>query len=199
MAVSTPKRAPADEQPTAEQLLVEVGRGNRAAFDQLYDRLAAPVYGVTARITGNPILAQDSTQETMLDVWRSAPRYNPECGSALTWTLTIAHRRGVDCVRSHRAAHAREWRVGITALEPSLDHVTDIVIHRVDSERIRLMPAVLTPLQRQVVDLVYYQGRTVNETANLLSVPATTVKSRLQQALHRLRDTYRQSGASCVH
>jgi RNA polymerase sigma-70 factor (ECF subfamily) len=61
------------------------------------------------------------------------------------------------------------------------------------------MLAVLTPLQRKVVDLVYYQGRTVNETANLLSVPAATVKSRLQQALHRLRDTYRQSGASYVH
>src|SRR5215831_5475515 len=90
--------------------LVLVARGDQAAFEAVYDRLAGPVYGLIRRVLRDPAQSEEVTQEVLLEVWRTATRFDPAVGGAATWVLTIAHRRAVDRVRSVTAAADREHK-----------------------------------------------------------------------------------------
>ena len=100
------KRADAD----LDTLLTHVAKGDQAAFEALYDRLAASVYGLIRKVLRNPSQAEEVTQEVLLEVWRTASRFDRTRGGAATWVLTIAHRRAIDRVRAEEAATAREQR-----------------------------------------------------------------------------------------
>src|SRR6201989_1805312 len=93
-----------------DNLLVHVARGDQEAFEAVYDRLVGPVYGVIRRVLRDPSQSEEVTQEVLLEVWRSAPRFDPAMGGAATWVMTIAHRRAIDRVRSITAAADREHK-----------------------------------------------------------------------------------------
>src|ERR1700684_3987371 len=116
-------------------LLVHVARGDQDAFEQLYDRLAGPAYGVIRRVLRDPSQSEEVTQEVLLEVWRDAETVGPAMGGAATWVMTIAHRRAIDRVRSSVAATEREQK---TAVFNSLrDEVADEVEASLDRERVR--------------------------------------------------------------
>ena len=96
-------------------LLKRSGRGDEAAFAQLYDAAAARVYGLALRVVRDPAQAEEVTQEAFLDVWRTAARYDPARGSAISWLLTIVHRKAVDRVRAAEAVHPPRRRRTTTA------------------------------------------------------------------------------------
>jgi len=121
-------------------------------------------------------------------VWRSAPRYRPERGSAVNWVLTMAHQRAVDRVRSVQAAAAREHRAALLDHAPEYDEVIEQVEARLEREQVRRCLRTLTDLQRQAVELAYYRGLTYRQVAEALAVPLGTVKTRLRDGLIRLRD-----------
>ena len=81
-------------------LLARVARGDQAAFEAVYDSLAGPVYGLILRVVRDPAQSEEVSQEVLLEIWRTAARFDPAKGNAATWALTIAHRRAVDRVRS---------------------------------------------------------------------------------------------------
>ncbi len=81
-------------------LLAAVARGDHAAFEAIYDELAGPVYGVARKVLRDPAQSEEVAQEVMLDVWRSASRFDADRGSAVGWVMPIAHRRAVDRVRT---------------------------------------------------------------------------------------------------
>ena len=87
-----------------DDLLVHVARGDSEAFEAVYDRLVGPVYGVIRRVLRDPSQSEEVTQEVLLEVWRTAARFDPAVGGAATWVMTIAHRRAIDRVRSTTAA-----------------------------------------------------------------------------------------------
>ena len=101
--------------------------GDTAAFSALYDRVTPSVFGLVRRILRNPAQSEEVTQEVMVDVWRTATRYDAGRGSAHAWILTIAHRRAVDRVRSEQAAADRTEIAGIRSAEVDIDHVSDTV------------------------------------------------------------------------
>lgn len=173
----------------ADRLLPLVGRGDHRAFEELYNLVSGPVYGLVRRVLQDPAQSEEVAQEALLDVWRSAPRFDPERGTAFSWILTFAHRRAVDRVRSARAATERELRVGRQSSDgPAFDQVTEAVEGTLEREGLLRCLERLTDLQRQSVTLAYYDGYTYREVANRLSVPLGTVKTRMRDGLTRLRE-----------
>jgi RNA polymerase sigma-70 factor, ECF subfamily len=167
-------------------LLTRVARGDQDAYAAVYDRTAGQVLGLVRTVVRDPAQSEEVVQEVLLDVWRSASRYDAELGSAKAWVMTLAHRRAVDRVRSEQKAAERELRVASSAV--AYDEVAEAVETRLDRERVRRCLGSLTELQRESVTLAYYGGYTYREVAGLLGVAVGTVKTRMRDGLIRLRD-----------
>ncbi|WP_301184400.1 sigma-70 family RNA polymerase sigma factor [Streptomyces sp. 6-11-2] len=172
----------------ADELLVLVAGGDHKAFEELYGLVSGPIYGLVRRVVRDPAQSEEVAQEVLLELWRSAPRFDPGRGSALSWVLTLAHRRAVDRVRSVRAAGERERREAVRAASPAFDHVAEEVEAGLEREWVRRCLDRLTALQRQSVTLAYYDGYTYREVAERLSLPLGTVKTRMRDGLIRLRE-----------
>jgi RNA polymerase sigma-70 factor (ECF subfamily) len=175
------ERADAD----LDTLLTHVAKGDQAAFEAVYDQLAASVYGLIRKVLRNPSQAEEVTQEVLLEVWRAASRFDPARGGAATWVLTIAHRRAIDRVRAEEAATAREQR---SAEAPAaIDEVAETVEASMDAERLRRCLSGLTELQRESITLAYYGGYSYAQVAALLDTALGTIKTRIRDGLTRLR------------
>jgi RNA polymerase sigma-70 factor (ECF subfamily) len=140
------------------------------------------------RVVRDPAQAAEVTQDVFVQVWRDAARYESSRGSVLSWLLTIAHRRAVDRVRAAQAATVREDRYHATHGEPDYDQVAEQAHASLDAERVRTLLDELTEAQREAISLAYFGGYTHREVAELLGLPAGTVKTRIRDGLIRLRD-----------
>ncbi|HEY0535101.1 MAG TPA: ECF RNA polymerase sigma factor SigK [Actinoplanes sp.] len=176
--------SPAD----AGDLLRAVARGDEKSFGRLYDLVAPRVYGLIRRVLRDPAQAEEVAQEVLVEVWRTAARFDSSRGSATAWVFTIAHRRAVDRVRSEQAAADRVLRVGAASVETPYDTVADEVSGRLERQQVRNCLDDLTELQRQAVTLAYYQGHSYPQVAELLNAPLPTIKTRMRDGLIRLRD-----------
>jgi RNA polymerase sigma-70 factor (ECF subfamily) len=168
-------------------LLPLVARGDQGAFEELYRVIAGPVFGLVRRVVRDQAQAEEVMQEVMLEIWRTAVRFDPARGSGLSWILTLAHHRAVDRVRAATAATEREERAGRRALTPAFDEVVEAVEDSLERESVRGCLDRLTSVQRQSVTLAYYDGYTYREVADRLSLPLGTVKTRMRDGLMKLR------------
>ncbi|MFP4311760.1 MAG: ECF RNA polymerase sigma factor SigK [Nitriliruptoraceae bacterium] len=171
-----------------EALLAAVARGDQAAFAALYDRIAPLVHGVVRRVVRDPAQSEEVTQEVLVELWRTAVRFDPDRGTARAWILTMAHRRAIDRVRSEQSSRDRTARVAGREHTRPFDDVAEQVETSLEHDRVRTALATLTDLQRQAVELAYYQGYTYREVAELLDTPLGTIKTRMRDGLIRLRD-----------
>ncbi len=153
----------------------------------LYDLCSSAVYGLIRRVLRDRAQSDEVMQEVMLEVWRLAPRFDPQRGSASAWIMTIAHRRAVDRIRSEVAERGRLERAGSQAPTAGVS-VQDDVVDDLDRQRVRSALSGLTDLQRSSIELAYFGGLTQTEIAALLDVPLGTVKTRIRDGLIRLRD-----------
>jgi RNA polymerase sigma-70 factor, ECF subfamily len=181
-----PEPAPEYEPDLAAQLAL-VARGDHRAFERVYGELAGPVYGVVRQVLRDPAQSEEIAQEVLLEIWRTASRFDPARGSGAAWALTIAHRRAVDRVRSETASSRREQKVA-PDLAAAADDVAEVLAAALDQQRVRRCLGGLTELQRESVKLAYYGGYTYPQVATLLGVALGTVKTRIRDGLIRMRD-----------
>lgn len=172
-------------------LIAKVTEGEEHAFLVLYDRYVDRVYGLTLHILGDPMLAEEATQDTFLKLWSRARLYLAERGPFLPWLLTIARRIALD-------------RIRLEARRPALADSSDpesvwknLPNHETTTEETRwrsLSFAVqsLHPDQRKVIELAYYQGMSQSEIAEVLGWPLGTVKTRLRAAMQNLREIWNE-------
>lgn len=171
-----------------EVLLARAGLGDEDAFAQLYDEVAPSVFGLVRRIVRDHAQSEEVAQDVFVELWRTAPRFDPARGSAMTWVLTLAHRRAVDRVRSAQASTDRERKAAFMSEPRSFDEVSEKVDAKMEQHQVQRCLGSLTELQRESVMLAFYQGYTYPEVATLLKVPLGTIKTRMRDGLIRLRD-----------
>ena len=169
-------------------LLTRVARGDESAFAALYDEVAPRAFGLIRRVLRDPAQAEEVTQEVLLEVWRIAPRYTPDKGSATSWIFTIAHRRAVDRVRAEQASAERTQRAAASSGHTPYDEVVEAATARIEQQQVRRCLDGLTGLQREAITLAYYGGHSYREVAELLGAALPTVKTRMRDGLIRMRD-----------
>ncbi len=171
-----------------EELLGRVATGDQQAFAALYDQVSPRVFGLIRRLLVDHSQSEEVTQEVFLEIWQNATRYEPTKGGALTWILTMAHRRAVDRIRSSQSSRDRDVKIGIRDFVADYDNVAETVEVTIEHERVKEAMSQLTELQRQAVTLAYYGGYSHSEVSEMLKVPIGTVKTRLRDGMIRLRD-----------
>ncbi|KQY62619.1 MULTISPECIES: ECF RNA polymerase sigma factor SigK [unclassified Nocardioides] len=174
--------------PALADLFRRAARGDESAFSALYDATAARVHGLVLRVVRDPAQAEEVTQETYLEVWRTSARFDADRGSALSWLMTIAHRRAVDRVRSAEAAHRRDNNYHDQSETVPHDSTAEAAATALEATRVRRAMQSLTEIQREALELAFFGGYTHTEVASMLDVPIGTAKTRIRDGLIRLRD-----------
>ena len=178
------RRAEAQE---LADLLTRSAASDQAAFADLYDRTSSRVYGMVVRVLRDPGYAEETTQEVYLQVWRNAGTFDQHKGSALSWLMTLAHRRAVDRVRSEQSSTDRSQVYESRNHVAEFDQVSEDVWRRFERQAVLDCMDSLTDNQRESVALAYYGGRTYREVAEDLAVAVPTIKSRIRDGLARLK------------
>lgn len=160
------------------------------ALALLYDALAGRVYGLALRITGRPQLAEEVVEDTFWQVWRQAPRFDPERGTALAWIMTIARSRALDARRALDPAecHAAPWALD-GAETADTTEPPDLVAAMERGHRLHAALAELEAIPRRLVALAFFRGLSHEAIAQRENLPLGTVKSQIRRTLIRLRRT----------
>ncbi len=164
-------------------LLEQIAACNDQALQELYDAYGQQLYAYAVRITGDPALADDVIQESLVAIWKGAGRFRGE-GRVLAWLLSIVHHKALNAIR-HQAP---------VALDDQADRLADTAPlpdeHVAQNERRRQLREGLARLSlehRMVLELVFYQGLSLSEAAQVCDCPVGTIKSRLNYAKIQLR------------
>ncbi|PQZ94727.1 RNA polymerase subunit sigma [Arthrobacter sp. MYb227] len=174
--------------PRLEELLLQTAGGDEHAFETLYDVVSPRVFGLVRRIVKDTSQSEEVTQEVFVEAWQLAARFDPARGTAMTWLLTLAHRRAVDRVRASQASKDRDLREGIKDFQASYDNVEDTAILHDEAHRVRTALDGLSEMHREAIRLAYFGGYTHHEVAALLKIPVGTAKTRIRDGMSKLRD-----------
>lgn len=177
-------------------LMGRVADGDQEAFAELYDATSRSVFGIVLRVVRDRAQAEEVTQEVYVEAWRHAGRFDGSRGTAAGWLNTIAHRRAVDRVRSAERSAVRDQRhFAFESAQPEPD-VSEVVVASDEGRRVREALRQLSEPQRTAVELAYFDGRSHREVAEHLEVPLGTVKTRIRDAMRRLRTHLGEEGLS---
>jgi len=164
------------------ELLVGVAAGDRAAFAAFYDRYSSAVFGLLIKMLPQRGDAEDVLQETFLQVWRQAGRFDPTRSSPFGWVVMIARSRAVDRLRQKAASPTSD-----PPDRPVPSDAESASERDETAARIRRALALLPQEQRAAIDLAFYGGLTYEEVAGRQAIPVGTAKTRIRLGMQRLR------------
>jgi RNA polymerase sigma-70 factor (ECF subfamily) len=181
---------------TSDEMLLEgIAAGDRAAMHQLYARHNVRIYRFVLRMLRDTTAAEDLVSQVFLDVWRTADRFEGR-SQVSTWLLSIARFKALTALRARKHEDIDQDDVleiadGADTPEASLDRSRTSAI-------LRACIARLSPAHREIVDLVYYHERSVEEVAQLIGIPASTVKTRMFYARKQLAELLKTAGIDSI-
>jgi len=191
--ISRARSCAADRQEASDESLVErIAGGDRVAMEVLYARHHVRIYRFLVRLTGNATMAEDLVSDTFLDAWRSAEHFEKK-SSVSTWLLAIGRYKALSELR-RRPSERLDERAD--AVQDSADDPETTAHKTSRSAIVRKCLAQLSPAHREVVDLAYYQDKSIEEVAQIVCVSPNTVKTRMFYARSRLAELLQQAGVA---
>jgi RNA polymerase sigma factor (sigma-70 family) len=169
-------------------LLRRVARGQEDAFRELFGKYAPTAKALALRILRRPFLADETVQEAFLALWKHPQGYDRDRGSVRAWLMSTVHHRAVDLVRREEAHRRRiEGAPSDAVPEDPAEQAVQAVGVREERAAVRAALEDLPAEQRQVIDLLYFEGLTQSQVAERTGLPLGTVKSRVLLAMRRMR------------
>jgi RNA polymerase sigma-70 factor (ECF subfamily) len=189
---------PAPEAPLAadleeardRDLLRRIGSADEEAFRELFRRYSPNALALARRVVRQPFIAEEIVQEAFLAAWRNAEGYREGRGSVRSWLMTMVHHRAVDAVRREESQRRRAEDAqasGALAVEDPADAVVAQLGLPEERRAVRAALADLPAEQRQVIELMYFDGLSQSKVSERLRLPLGTVKSRTLLGMRRLR------------
>jgi RNA polymerase sigma-70 factor (ECF subfamily) len=171
-----------------EELMELVQDGEVRAFEVIFDRHASAAFSLAYRMCGRPAMAEDIVQESFVSLWRSSAAYDAARGSVRTWVLSVVRNRAIDAFRREAAKATSELDEQRVAERVPAPELTDREVERRDEARqVRDALKGLPADQRQVIELAFFGGFSHSQIAEMLKLPAGTVKGRMRLGLSKMR------------
>lgn len=180
-----------DDRAIELDLLARIARRERAAFEELYTRYANILYATAMKFLKEDADAQDVVQDVFIQIWDKAKLYDPAKGKPLTWALTLTRNRSIDRIRAiQRRSRLRDDFEKETVMDESagLREALSGVNASEKGQILRTAVAQLSPQQRKVIELAFFQGLTQSEIADQLGEPLGTIKARARRGLMKLKE-----------
>jgi RNA polymerase sigma-70 factor, ECF subfamily len=179
-------------QTTSDDVLIgRIAQGDRLAMQQLFARHHVRMYRFVLRLVGDATRAEDLISEVFLDVWRQADRFEGR-SAVSTWLLAIARFKALSALRK-RSDKVLDEETAAGIEDPSDD--PEVAVQKRDKgEILRKCLSSLSPEHREIIDLVYYHEKSVEEVAEIVKIPENTVKTRMFYARKRLGELLKAAG-----
>ena len=168
---------------TDKALIDAIAKGERRAMNQLYNRHNVRVFRFILRLTRSETTAEDLVSEVFLDVWRQAGRFEQR-SQVSTWILAIARNKAISAMRRRTDEELDEDALAM--VEDPNDDPEEALEKSERSSLLRKCLQQLSPAHREIIDLVYYHEKSVEEAAEITGIPAATVKTRMYYARQQL-------------
>jgi RNA polymerase sigma-70 factor (ECF subfamily) len=175
----------AGEPSSDEMLIARIAGGDRLAMQTLFARHRTPVYRWLLRLVGNETVAEDLLSDVFLDVWRQAGRFQAR-SAVSTWLLAIARFKALSARRGRKDAELDETIEATVA--DSADNPEVVLQKKSRDQFVRTALTALSLEHREIIDLVYYHDKSVDECTQILGVPSGTVKTRMFYARKKLAE-----------
>jgi len=179
-------------QATSDEVLIgRIAKGDRLAMQVLFARHHVRVYRFVLRLVGNPSVAEDLISDVFLDVWRQADRFEGR-SAVSTWMLAIARFKALSALRKRPDEELDEETA--EAIEDTSDN-PEVALEKKDKSAVlRQCLQKLSPEHREIIDLVYYHEKSVEEVAEIVKIPENTVKTRMFYARKKLAELLQAAG-----
>lgn len=179
-------------QATSDEMLLEgIASGQRTSMHVLYARHNVRVYRFILRIVGDPTVAEDLVSQVFLDVWRTAGQFEGR-SQVSTWLLAIARFKALTALRNRR--HEDVDQDEVLSIADGAESPEACMSRSQTSESLRKAVAQLSPAHREIIDLVYYHEKSVEEAGQIIGIPQATVKTRMFYARKHLAQLLKQAG-----
>jgi RNA polymerase sigma-70 factor (ECF subfamily) len=193
--LASPRTRATVQETSDEALIGLIAEGDKRAMQVLYARHNVRVYRFIVRLTGNQTLAEDLVSEVFLDVWRQAEGFESK-SQVSTWLLAIARYKALSAMRRRTDEHLDDHMA--ETIEDTAEDPESMVNTKDRNSIVQKCLTQLSPAHREVIDLVYYHEKSVDEVAKIVGVPAATVKTRMFYARNKMADLLKQSGVSAL-
>jgi RNA polymerase sigma-70 factor (ECF subfamily) len=173
------------------ELLRRVAKGDRSAFEELYDRFSGVLFSTAYRVLNNQEATEDVTQDVFIQIWEKAPLYNPALGKPMTWAITLTRNKAIDRLRSmqRRGRLQDELQREAETFEQfdersSFDAASGVETGKLVRDAVQK----LSKDQREAIELAFFSSLTQTEIAERLNEPLGTVKARIRRGMLRLKE-----------
>ncbi|MBN1872871.1 MAG: sigma-70 family RNA polymerase sigma factor [Anaerolineae bacterium] len=165
------------------ELIRRIAANEDAALRELYEAYGQRMYAYALHLTQTPAQAEDVVQDTLVTVWKSAGRFRGE-GRVIAWLLGIVHNTAMKSLRHPSQPISDVMEETLVASEPLPE---EQVYRNEQAQWIRRGLQSLSPKHRAVLELIFYQGMSLNEAADIMGCPVGTIKSRLSYSRQYLQ------------